>query len=335
MTGLTVLAAIPSAAFAKTLDFPAQGDYSHHGVADPLLGDVSWHIDTDNRGSTGPLIVWLQGSGAYPHFQEFTDGSRGYTFPRELFANSHRGHFMLIDKPGIPFNSVIEFDPERGRPVQLDGPEYRAGMSFPILVQRAVIAISHARDELGDKIDRVVIVGGSEGAQYVFAVAKISDADKAVGWGGIALPQYFDFIIEQRLRAERGEISRAEAQENVEEIFEAIGAIGEAPYALERAFMGESNRRWTGFGARFAIEDMLSLDIPLLLVQGGDDRAAPIINTDFAMMMFKASGKSNLDYWVYPEANHQMMVPDPDNEGSRLSLAPEIWARVWKWIVRD
>ncbi|MBW8777197.1 MAG: hypothetical protein JF596_20025 [Stenotrophomonas sp.] len=328
-----VLAVLASPAAALEAATPAQFD--SRVVHDPALGEIGWHIDNVNASSKGPLVVWLPGSGAFPHFQRFSDGSQGTSFPRDLFAFRDRAHFLLVDKPGIPFSADMRLDEATGKPVQLDGPIYRAGLARDNLIARTVKAIAAARRTLGARVDQVVIMGGSEGAQYVFAVAGLVHADKAVGWGGLALPQYQDFIIEQRLRAERGEITRAEAQAAVEEVFAAIKAIHANPLGLEQQFMGETNRRWSGFGAHAVVDDMLALKIPLLLVQGGDDDKAPIINTDFAMVAFLSRGRSNLDYWVYPEADHGMRVTDPARPGKRISIAPEIWSRVWTWVTKQ
>jgi hypothetical protein len=322
---------IASPAVAQTSISSAQFDsFVAH---DPAFGDIAWHVDTVNAEAKGPLVVWLPGSGAYPHFQNFSDGSRGVSFPRELLAFRDRAHFMLIDKPGLPFVAEMQFDAESGRPISLDSPAYRAGLSRDTLISRTVIAIAAAREALGDKIDRVIVIGGSEGAQYVFAVAGLAHADKAVGWGGLALPQYYDFILDQRLRAERGEISRTEAQAAVEDIFADIKAIQADPLSLEQRFIGETNRRWSGFGVHAAVDDMLALNIPLLLVQGGNDPKAPIINTDFAMVAFLSRGRTNLDYWVYPDADHGFQSADPNNPGKKISIAGAIWGRVWDWVM--
>lgn len=328
-----MLAVLASPAMALEAATPAQFD--SHVVQDPALGEVGWHLDNVNAQAVGPLVVWLPGSGAFPHFQRFSDGSRGTSFPRDLFAFRDRAHFLLVDKPGIPFSAELRLDQAKGRPLPLDGPIYRAGLTRENLIARTVLAIAAARRSLGDRVSQVVIIGGSEGAQYVFAVAALAHADKAVGWGGLALPQYHDFIIEQRLRAERGEITRAQAQASVEEIFAAIKAINADPLGLQQTFMGETNRRWSGFGPHAVVDDMLALDIPLLLVQGGDDDKAPIINTDLAMVAFLSRGRRNLDYWVYPEADHGYRVPDPANPGKRVSIAPEIWSRVWEWVTKQ
>ncbi|MDE1467234.1 alpha/beta hydrolase family protein [Aurantiacibacter sp. D1-12] len=307
-------------------------DFDHFSARDPAMGEVTWHLDNANVETRGDLVVWLPGSGAFPHFQSFDDGSAGYSFPRELFAFREDAHFMLIDKPGLPFLADMIFDEERGRPVQLDSPDYRAGIELHNLVERSAFAIAQAKRAYPDRFDRVIVIGGSEGAQYVFALARLVNADKAVGWGGLALPQYFDFVLEQRLMAERGEITREEAQSNVEDILGEIASVHADPTSITPGFYGEANRRWSSFGPYAAIDDMLALDIPLLLVQGGADRAAPIMNTDFAAIMFAANGRTNLDYWVYPEADHFMRTRDPANPAQSVSIAPEVWARIWEWV---
>ena len=78
-------------------------------VSDAALGDIHYHLDNVAEYKTGPLVVWLPGSGAMPYFQSFADGSKGYLFPRELLAYRDEAHFLLIDKPGLPFQAEIEF----------------------------------------------------------------------------------------------------------------------------------------------------------------------------------------------------------------------------------
>lgn len=328
------LFALPLSAAARE-QAPSAADFDNATIDDPALGKIGWHLDRVNADAAGPLIVWLPGSGAFPFFQSFSDGSRGFGVPPALLAYRDRAHFLLVDKPGVPFDAMIGFDEERGRPLELDNPSYRAGMTRDNLVARAAMAVAAARERLGARVTQLVVIGGSEGAQYTFALARLAKADRAVAWGGLALPQYFDFVIEERLRAERGEITRQEAQANVEAIHQAMGAIAKDPLDLDKRFMGESYRRWSGFGGYSAVADMLLLDVPLLLVQGGNDRQAPILNTDFAQIAFLAAGKANLDYWVYPDADHGMRVPDPEARGGKRSIAAEIWARVWQWIEAD
>lgn len=77
---------------------------------------------------------------------------------------------------------------------------------------------------------------------------------------------------------------------------------------------------------------MLALEVPLLLVQGGADTNAPILNSDYAMIAFLSQGKTNLEYWVYPDLDH--FFRDVSAEPSRRPVIreKEVWSRVWRWI---
>lgn len=311
--------------------YPVARDFTNQTVKDVAFGSINWHVDAVNSNAAGPLIVWLPGSSALPFFQKYADGGIGFALPLPLFEHMSDAHFMLVDKPGIPFEANVGFDDARGRPIELDNAVYRAGLTKDQLVARTTIAIVKAREALGTRITGLVLIGGSEGAQYAFALAKQVNADLVIAWGGIALPQYYDLVIEQRLSAERGEVTRGQAQSNVERIYRDVETVQSAPYDMEARFEGETYRRWSGFGTYAAIDDMLSLNVPLLLIQGGADQNAPILNSDFAKIAFLSRGKKNLDYWVYPDADHSFRVLSAES-GKPISIEKEVWARTWRWL---
>ncbi len=268
-----------------------------------------------------------------PYLQSFADGSAGFAFPLELLAYRGDAHFLLIDKPGIPFSAKLDFDEERQRPVELDNIDYRAGLTKDNLVARAAIAIRAARAELGDRATELVIIGGSEGGQYAFALAREVQADRVIAWGGIALPQYYDLVVELRLRAERGEITRTEAQNQIERLYASIRTIERNPFDTSERFYGEAYRRWSSFGPYSAIDDMLMLEVPLLLIQRGADKNAPIVNSDYAMIAFLSKGRTNLNYWVYPNLDHFFHDVTVDPSLPTASKGKEVWDRVWRWVI--
>ena len=326
---LALFAAQPLAAQS----LPTPSDFESHSIEDNAFGTIGWHLDSVSLDEAGSLVVWLPGSGAMPYFQRYSDGSVGFSFPPELLAYRDHAHFMFVDKPGIPFSAEMEFDENRQRPVEIDNAVYRDGLTKDNLVGRAAIAIKAAQRELGDRITRLILIGGSEGAQYAFALAHEVEADRVVGWGGIALPQYYDLIIDYRLQAERGEISRDEAQANIEALYQSIAAIEANPYDTGERFEGEAYRRWSSFGPYSAIDDMLALDVPLLLVQGGDDRNAPILNSDYAKIAFLSAGKTNLTYWVYPNLDHFFQDTRANTSSSEVSKSRKVWGRIWDWAI--
>lgn len=313
---------------------PKPTDFESRSIDDHSFGTIGWHLDQQAVENVGPLIVWLPGSGGMPYFQSYADGSVGFSFPPELLAYRDQAHFLLVDKPGISFQAEMEFDEERQRPVELDNKIYRDGLSKDNLVARAALAIKAAQRELGVRATRLVLIGGSEGAQYAFALAREVDAHRVVVWGGIALPQYYDLIIDYRLQAERGEISRSDAQSRIEDLYATIRSIEANPLDTTSRFQGEAYRRWSSFGPYAAVDDMLLLDIPLLLVQGGADHNAPVLNSDFAMIAFLSAGKSNLTYWVYPDLDHFFQNVDEKTPSDEVSQAKQVWGRIWEWATR-
>lgn len=287
---------------------------------------VPYHLDADAESTTGPLIIWLPGSGAFPFFQTFDDGSVGFTFPLALLEHRSEAHFLLVDKPGVPFVARLAFDEQQGRPIELDNTTYRFGLTKDNLVDRAVNAIRSAKRQLGKRANSLIIIGGSEGAQYAFAVANRTAANQVIVWGGNAMPQYYDFIIEQRLAAEKGEISRVEAQRRVEKVLATIRRIRASPTEVANRFEGEAYRRWVGFGPYAPVDDMLRFKGPILFMQGGNDANAPILNSDFASLAFAIAGKTNLTYRVFPDLDHHFTTPNG------VSQANEVWAEAWKWL---
>jgi len=65
-----------------------------------------------------------------------------------------RIHFLLVDKPGIPFSAEMRLDPAKGRPLPLDGPAYRAGLARDTLIARTVLAVAAAGRTLGTGLTR-------------------------------------------------------------------------------------------------------------------------------------------------------------------------------------
>lgn len=320
---------LPSYAAAA---IPGPRDFSSYNAKTPDGETITWHLDNRNVGEPGPVIVYLPGSGHFPLFQIFDDGL-GFGVPTALLQNVDRSHIVLFDKPGIPFEGHLKFDAEGDGPVFEAGPAYKNKLSRKWLVDAAVAAGEQALQQLGSRATQVVVLGVSEGGQYVFEVARrLPRTTHAVSMGANVLSQYFDFVIEARLAAERGEITREEAQRRVEALYGDMAAIAKNPDDNDKQWMGHSYRRWATFATHSPLEEMLALDIPLLLVYGGADSNSPILNADYAKIAFLNAGKSNLEYWVYPNADHFLREPDPVNPAKNISRSAEAIDRLWQWI---
>lgn len=226
---------------------PAADDATDHELTATDGERVTWHLDRLEANEAGPLVVFLPGSGSAPIFQSYEDGSVGLNVPSELLAFMDRAHVLLVDKPGVPLAAQTEWDEECGRPVFDAGPAF-AAMTRQQLVRRNAQATRAALDALGDKATQVVLIGVSEGGQYVFDLARaLPQATHAVAIGGNALPQWYDFVIEARLAAERGEISRTEAQERIDALYETMRDVAMRPES-GATWNRHDYRRWASFG---------------------------------------------------------------------------------------
>lgn len=327
---IALLCALALAAQEPTL-LPAANDFAGYETATENGERVTWHLDRHAADKAGPVILFLTGSGPAPLFQSYEDGSVGFGVPPELLAYMDRAHVLLVDKPGVPFAAEVDWDEEKGRPVFEAGPGY-AAMTRQQLVRRNAAAARAALEVLGEQADGVVVIGSSEGGQYVFELARaLPETTHAVAVGGLALPQWYDMVIEARLAAERAEISRREAQARVEALYQTMRDVAARP-GSGSVWNGHDYRRWASFGPHAAVEDMLALDIPLLLIHGGADDNAPILNTDYAMIAFLNAGRTNLTYWVYPDYDHFLTEPDPDSPGERINRTQAVYDRLWEWV---
>jgi dipeptidyl aminopeptidase/acylaminoacyl peptidase len=50
------------------------------------------------------------------------------------------------------------------------------------------------------------------------------------------------------------------------------------------------------------------------------------------MIAFLSRGKTNLDYWVYPNLNHSFQDVTVDPSLPTAGKSEEVWSRVWRWI---
>lgn len=329
-----ICAAVLAGQLAASASLPGPDDFTSHALRGQGEERISWHLDRHQADEAGPLIVFLAGSGSAPLFQSYADGSTGFNVPPALLAYMDRAHILLVDKPGVPFTAEVDWDERRQRPVFEPGPEF-AAMTRQGLVRRNALAAREALDRLGDLVTHVILIGYSEGGQFVFELAReLPATTHAVAIGGNALPQWYDFVIEARLAAERGEISRPQAQERIETLYSAMRQVRSQPEGGATLY-GHDFRRWASFGPYAPIDDMLALDLPLLMIQGGADVNAPILNTDYGMIAFLNAGKSNLTYWVYPDYDHFLTEPDPDHPDRRIDRAQEVFERLWSWIYAE
>jgi pimeloyl-ACP methyl ester carboxylesterase len=148
-------------------------------------------------------------------------------------------------------------------------------------------------------------MGFSEGAQVAASVAAINKkVTHVVCFGGNSLNHFYDFIIEARLKAQKGDISHDESQKIVDSLYNEYKQIYADPKSTTKGWYGETNLKWSSFCKTTPLESLLQLDIPILYIAGAKDNNQTIIDTDYAYLEFLRMGKTNFTYKVYPNCDH-------------------------------
>lgn len=257
----------------------------------------------ENKGKK-PLVLVLGGSGLEPTFkynledkQVYCSGFWGFTKFKEEY------HIAYINKGGIPlFDSI----PNNNSKYPIDSITIKQN-TLDWRAESASYAISKLQKAL--KPTKIYVVGHSQGGQVAPKVAVLNKSvDKVVVMSANALDHIYDRILIARQKAANHLMTQEEAQYVVDSLFRVQKEIYQNPQSTEKEFWGETYNKWYSYSKTTPLENMLSLDIPILLIASGRDIDGSYIgNTDYAMLEFIRKGKNNLTYKVYPNYDHIYM----------------------------
>lgn len=298
---LMVLAGLLSSyAFGQT----PTDNWEKFKLQDDALGEVSIHVTKNAIDSRKPLILFLEGSGNFPLYYRYKDGRFGTGTTLNFRQYSSEYHIALISKPGIPFLDSIRTT-ESGRRYYPTNSDFTEKYSLDWRAKSASLAIDHLIKELAIDTSKIIVIGHSEGSQVAPAVAvENPKVTHVISMMGNSLNHLYDFIINERMRVERGEIAATEAQTTVDSLFAEYEKIYTNPKSTTDYWYGETYYKWSSFTLISPLENMLKLDIPILYIAGGKDQNQTIINMDYARLEFLRKGKTNLTYKVYPNYDH-------------------------------
>lgn len=85
-------------------------------------------------------------------------------------------------------------------------------------------------------------------------------------------------------------------------------AVRKDPYSLHKGWGGHPNRYWTEVMDLDPLPTLLSLNIPILVGHGEQDRNVPVESSRFLAEQFTQAGKTNLTLKVYPGADHRLQA---------------------------
>lgn len=301
---------------------------------DKALGRIDYYISAKDMDKAKPVLLYLDGSGAYPLFQ-YTERGIGSSIILDFQKLSQLFHLVLISKPGLPFIDSVQFDREIGMPVYETPQAYREKLSLEWRVNSAKTVLKKALAALKVKDKKVVVFGVSEGFQVG---AKLASIDKTVSHlillVGNGLNQIYDFIIQNRIDAESGALSDQEAQKNVDSLYLVAKDIYANPQATDKEWYGHTYLRWSSFTNNSPTDNILSLDIPVYIVAAANDKNTSVLGTDYLYLECLRRKKGNVFYNVYP-VNHALSQIVQDENGnivSKKDYRNEIIEAAFEWL---
>lgn len=307
--------------------------FQHHTLSHPKLKTFEIHVTKSSSGQKRPLILYLDGSGTYPIFYQNKAGRFSTSVPLDVRRYSKDYYVALISKPGTPFKDSLHYTTS-GRAYYPESELYKTLYSLDWRAEAASEAIDYLLKKLPIDVDKIIVMGYSEGAQVAPKVAVLNKkVTHVVSLVGNALNHLFDFILEARLKAERQQISPEESQAIVDSLYREYAKIYQNPQAIDQSWYGATYLKWSSFSKTTPLENMLKLDIPILYVAGGKDNNQTILGMDYAKLEFLRQGKNNLSYKVYPRCNHFFQEENNvDGNIKRVDRIDEVHQFAIEWI---
>lgn len=289
---------------------PKNFGLKHFMFEDDKLGEVNYYVTVNKINESKPLLLFVDGSSALPLYCiiKKSDGTKqlrtGIAF--DLQKLSERFHVAVISKPGVPFSDSLNVESMKAFKRAYEPPQaYWELLSHQWRVNSASKVIDELLKELPVKDDEVIAFGYSEGGMVVPKLAlNNKNITKILNIVGGGLNQFYDLIVEERIKARLGKISSEKAQNNIDSLFKRYKDVYKNPKSIDKEFWGDTYLRWSSFCTDIPMEDMTKLDIPILMITAGEDSNAPIIPLDYVKLEFLRLGKENLTYKVYPNCDH-------------------------------
>lgn len=245
-----------------------------------------------------PVFIYLQGSGAKPVIKENETGkiSKSYILPEQYLNQSY--HFIILPKPGVPFLSKY---PES----KIDTAFYNNKMSLDYRVDQIDKLINFLINQDYVYMNKIVVFGHSEGAQIAPKLASMnSNITHLALFSGTGSNQMNNFILNVKNAFRRSEITRAEADEQIESLYSTYQDILTNPESTELFFAGHTYKKWSSTFKNSPDKYLSELDIPIYLVCGDEDKVSPIDNIDPMVVSYLNTGKKNLTYKRYWNLDH-------------------------------
>lgn len=301
----------------------------------PKYGKVEFCTFISTIEKKKPLLIFIHGSGNHPTFVYHKD-LKSYNRAAFLEIEKYKDkfHIIYVSKPGVPLFDTIQKDLVNFSTSYPTNKEFTENYSLEWRAETASLIIDKAIKLLPIETSKIIVIGHSQGGQVAPKVAVLNKkVTHCVMLNCNSLNHLYDFILQERLAAQKGEKSFEESQKNIDSLFADYKKIFAEPNSKTKFFDEETYYRWVSFSDETPLENMLKLKIPIYLIAGGKDILSSVtMNTDYAQIEFLRYGKTNLTYKVYPNANHYLQDELIDNgKATLVNLKPKIFADIVEW----
>lgn len=302
-------------------------------IDDKKLGKVEFCTFNSTIDKKKPLMIFIHGSGNLPTFH-YIPSRKNYSWSAFVDIQNYKDkyHVIFVNKPSVPlFDTVQGEDGRYNYPISED---FTQKYSLEWRAKAASLIINQATKLLPVDKSKIVVIGHSQGGQVAPKVALINKkVTHLVLLNSNSLNHLYDFTLQERLAAFKGEQSYEQTQQNIDSLFFEYKKIFSDPNSKTKTSYDETYFRWASFSDETPLENMLKLKIPIYVIAGGKDLwGSFIMNTDYVEIEFLRYRKTNLTYKVYPNANHFLQDEIIENgKTNYVNIKPKIFKDIDEW----
>lgn len=252
--------------------------------------------------SLNTIFLYIQGSSAkslYKIKKEKGSISIETTVPFDFATIPDNYLFVVISRKGFPFSTEMD------KPYPIPK-SYFENQTLDYRVKQADLVINDLSKRIGKQINRIVVLGHSEGSDVV---AKLGTVNKKIThfgyWSGGGNTQFIDFVTFIRKNVDKGVLTEEQAEIKIDSLFNDLKDIMSNPNATDRFWQGKDNsyKRWSHFSEP-PIENLLQINKPLFVAIGTKDQAVALESAYLIPIEFIRHKKENLTFKVYPNLDH-------------------------------
>ena len=255
-----------------------------------------------------PVFLWSQGSLPIPLFCEienygnyFLGGGVSNFNYKEI---TKKYHLVVISMPKTPIlakkenlNKNFQYIPNSDEP-QIFSKEYIESDYLENYVNRAHAVLNYLKKQNWVDSEKLVVAGHSQGTKVATKIAvKNTDVTHIGLFAANPFGRIDQYVREARLDAQLGEISWKKADSLMNDTYEFYKQVNNE----DSIKSNPSLKAWKTFSETY-YDDWLSLDIPIYLAYGTEDRTSDLC--DIVPLFFIKRGKDNLTLKRYFGLEH-------------------------------